>query len=303
MTPIAATLLFLAWLWPFPPVQVEGEPNDSAAQATPLARNRAGQPDFLTSRSADGVVQRARLEPGDVDYYSFAARAGDVLLVSIFERGRGAFADPVLAVAGPGDDEPVAFDDDGGPGFLPRLRVPIDRTGVWTIAVGGFGDEELDGGDHEQRFAYELVVAVAGGAGFRAEKDVRGGNDTAHRAEPLLVAPERAVVVSGRLEPGDVDRFLIPLPLRGVLTASLYDDAGGAFNDSRLQLRDLRGRLIAEDDDSGPGFLSNLALDGRPGRGPLVLVVSGFDPDPRDGRGHEQRFAYRLVVSAGKSRR
>jgi len=300
MMATSAILLFFAWLVPSG-FQVEREPNDRPAEATPLVATRGGLPDFLASRFADGVVERGRLEPGDVDYYSFAARAGDVLMASVFEAGGGAFADPVLAVAGPGDPEPSRVDDDGGPGFLSRANVPIDRTGVWTIAVAGFGDDELDGGDHEERFAYDLVVAVAAHPASIAERDMRGGNDSPRRAEPVPLLPQRAVVVTGTLVPGDADHFLIPLPPRTVLTASLYDDDGGAFNDSRLELRDLAGRLIAEDDDSGPGFLSNVALDPARVRGPVVIRVSGFDPFPADAQGHEQSFAYRLVVSARRA--
>jgi hypothetical protein len=308
MTPIGSLLLFLAWLAPFGPQHVEREPNDRPADATPLGGARGGQPDFLPGRFAHGWVQRGRLEPGDVDFYSLAARAGDLLIVSLHESGRGAFADPVLAVAGPGDDTPVARDDDSGPGFLPRMTVRIDRTGVWTIAVAGFGDEELDGGDHEERFDYDLVVAVAPEAISAAERDGRGGNDTLARAEPLPVPPARVVVVEGRLVPGDVDHFLVPVPPRSVITASLFDDAGGAFNDSILELRDLKGRLLARDDDGGPGFLSNVAWDAGTARGPVVVRVSGFDPRTNDHQGHDERFAYRLVVSvrpalAGPGRR
>jgi len=298
MTASAAVLLLFAWLAPPGLPQVEREPNDRPADATPLARTRAGLPDFLPGRFADGVVERGRLDPGDVDYYSFAVRAGDVLMASVFEAGRGAFADPMLALAGPGDAEPVVVDDDGGPGFLPRLTAAIDRTGVWTIAVAGFLDDALDGGDHEERFAYDLVVAVAAQPATIAERDVRGGNDSARRAELVPLPPQGAVVVTGTLTPGDADHFLVPLAPRSVLTASLYDDAGGAFNDSRLELRDLAGRLLVEDDDSGPGFLSNVALDSARLRGPVVVSVSGFDPSAA---GHEQSFAYRLVVSARRT--
>jgi hypothetical protein len=301
VTPITALLFFLAWLVPQGPQHREREPNDEPAAATPLARTRTGAPGFLTGRFADGWVEHGRLAPGDVDYSALAARAGDLLLVSVAEPGRGAFADPVLAVLGPGDTEPVVLDDDAGPNFLPRATVPIDRTGVWTIAVAGFGDEALDGDGHDERFAYDLVVAVAANAVAVAERDGRGGNDTRARAEPVPVWPGRATVIEGQLVPGDVDHFLLPLPPRTLLTASLFDDAAGAFNDSRLEVRDLAGRLIVEDDDAGPGFLSNVALAGVRVHGPVVVRVTGFDPDPDDDRGHEERFRYRLVVSARKT--
>jgi len=295
MTSLASILLLLG-LAPFGLAQIEREPNDRPADATLLARTRTGQPEFLVGRAADGVVERGHLDPGDVDYYAFAARAGDVLTVSLFESGRGAFADPVLAVMGPGDVEPVAIDDDAGPGFLPRLALPIDRTGVWTLAVTGFGDAEFDGGEHEERFAYDLVVAVAPDAVARRERNLRGGHGSAERAEPVAVPPERAVVVTGDLVPGEVDRFRVALSSQRLLTASLYDDAAGEFNDSRLELLDSRGRPFAQDDDSGPGFLSSLAAEGGQ-QGAAVVAVSGFDPHPEDALGHPERFRYRLVLS------
>lgn len=301
MTASAAFLLFLAWLVPAPFQHVEREPNDRPADATPLVKTRSGQPDFLANRFADGVVARGRLVPGDVDHFAFAARAGDVLMVSISERDRGAFADPVLGLAGPGDAAASPLDDDGGPGFLARSNILLDRTGIWTLAVAGFGDDELDGGDHEESFAYDLVVAVAARPPVLAEHDVRGGNDSLRGAQTVPLLPQRVAVIEGRLVPGDADHFLLPLPPHALLTASLYDDEGGAFHDSRLELRDLAGRLLAADDDSGPGFLSNLALDTGRVKGPVVVRVSGFDPFPADAIGHEEDFAYRLVVSARRS--
>ncbi len=297
MKPIAITLFLLAAL--LLPQPHEREPNDSPETASALLAKPGNQPDFVTSRHADGVVLHGRLVPGDVDYFRFLARAGDVVTISLFESERGGFHDPVLAVSGPGDSEPVAMDDDAGPGFLPRVAVPIDRTGTWTIAVGGFGDEDLDGGDHEQSFEYDLVVAVDAQPVRLREWDVRGGNDDARFAELLLALPGRSVVVSGELRPGDVDHFLLPVLPRAVVTASLYDDQQGEFNDSVLRMLDARGNLLAEDDDSGPGFLSNLGMP-IPFPGPLgfrVLSVTGFDPHPTDTLPHEERFRYRLAVS------
>jgi hypothetical protein len=297
MTPIATVVALLLAIFSPGSSQREREPNDRPADATPLARTPKGQPDFLTRSYTDGLVERGRLVPGDVDYYSFAARAGDVVLVSLFEPGRGSFADPVLGVAGPGDTKPGAIDDDGGPGFLPRLAVPIDRTGVWTIAVTGFGDETFDGDDHEASYDYDLVVGVATNVPSQAERDAGAGNDTVRRAELRLPTPGRVVVVTGELAPGDVDHFLLPASFT-VLTASLYDEAAGQFNDSHLRLLDRTGtKLLAVDDDSGPGFLSNLAFDRARATGAAVLAVTGFDPDPADDRGHRERFRYRLVVS------
>ena len=93
MTSLAVLLLLLLLgCGPFGSAQIEQEPNDRPADATALVRTQGGLPGFLDDSPSDGVVERGRLEPGDVDYYAFAGRAGDVLLVSLFERGRGALS-------------------------------------------------------------------------------------------------------------------------------------------------------------------------------------------------------------------
>jgi hypothetical protein len=111
------------------------------------------------------------------------------------------------------------------------------------------------------------------------------------------VSPGRAVVITWDLVPGDVDRFLIRRTPRDVLTASLYDEAAGEFHDSLLEVQDSRGRPVAVDDDSGPGFLSNLAIDTSHPHGPTIVAVTGFDPHPDDAVPHPENFRYRLVLS------
>lgn len=262
-----------------------GEPNDSAATATQLDPGDAG------------VVARGALTPGDVDWYALPLRAGEVLTVSLEEDGDGAFHDAVLGVFRPGEERPAAADDDGGPGFLPRLAVPVDVDGLWHVAVGGFGDAALDGGDHEERFAYRLVLGVVADPPLQVDPDEAGiGDDEASpQLEADLLARGVAVLV-GRLVPGDVDRFRLPLTDGAVLTASVFDDARGAFHDAVLRVDSEGGDRLAEDDDAGPGFLPNLVLrSGREGEG--VLSLTGFDDDPDDGLPHEQRFVYRLVLS------
>lgn len=300
MKPIYVTA-FLLLLAPLTARADESEPNDSLASATPLAATRTGAPDFLDGRGPAGAVAHGRLDPGDVDFFSFAARAGDLITASVVEPARGEFHDAVLAVFGPGDTEAVAQDDDGGPGFLPRLAVRADRTGTWTLAVAGFGDTELEGDDHEQRFDYRLVAAVTSDPGL-AESDLRGGNDAPSRPDLALLGragrgTRGAVIVTGDLARGDVDHFAVPVARGAVLTASLFDEASGERNDSQLRILDRRGRLLDENDDGGPGFLSNVVTDGEPLSPFVIVAVDGFDPDPGDAKPHEETFRYRLVVS------
>ena len=295
---VPAVLLTLLGGGLFAPHEVE--PNDAPDAATILAAGRRGAPGFIGSlRRGNGLVVRGRLEPGDVDWFAFAARAGDVVTLALEEPQRGELHDGVLAVFGPGDEAPAAVDDDGGPGFLPRLALPVDETGTWRVAVTGFGDTGFDGGDHEQRFAYRLVVAVATEPPRVVEEEHRRHPERPDRSflRQVRLLPRGAAVLTGELEPGDTDRFALVVPPRSRLTASVFDEEGGELNDSVLRLASHGGESLAADDDGGPGFLSNLAYaSGRRAR-PVVLELRGFDPDPEDARPHEEAFRYRLVVS------
>jgi hypothetical protein len=244
-------------------------------------------------------VVRGKLVPGEVDFHRFDLRADEVVTVSVRDPGQGEFADPLVGIFGPGDAEPVAVNDDGGPGFLSRLALRADRTGTWTVALTGFGDSDFDGSGHGESFAYQLLVAVVADPARHEEADRRG----AGWAEPLFPGarrflPWRAAVVTGSLEPGDVDRFSVHLRHGAVLTASLFDEAAGEFNDSVLRLVGADGRRLAENDDGGPGFLSNLAVRAlKHGRGRFLVEITGFDPDASDGTPHPESFDYQLVIS------
>jgi hypothetical protein len=264
-----------------------------------LAASPAATHPFLSERSGrSGVVLHGRLSPGDVDRFSFRLRAGEILSASLLDGEDGEFHDPVLGVFGPGDSTPAARSDDGGPGFLPRLALRADRDGLWTVAVTGFGDADFDGSGHEERLRYRLVVAAQGDPPQRSEHE---GNDTAQDADRVRLV-FGAAAISGRIERGDVDVFEVWLLGRSTLTASVYDAESGAFHDAVLRLRDRSGALLAENDDGGPGFLSNLSFEPpRGSRGfrpfPVYLELSGFDPDPKDDRPHPEDFRYEFVVS------
>lgn len=301
-------LLAASWLG-FSGLPLDREPNDTIETAHPVVRTHRGMPGLLAERRAGpAVVIPGRLTPGDVDFFRFGVRAGQVLTVAVEEPGRGAFADPLVGVFGPGSDAPVATNDDGGPGFLSRLSLVAEHTGTWTVGVTGFGDDDFDGEGHAETLDYRLVISVVRDPAWHDEGERGGRNDTARGAKwlfPRLFPPGffgRAAVVSGSLEPGDVDQFRVLLLHGTELSASLFDLEGGRFNDAVVRVE--RGvAVLAEDDDAGPGFLANLAFR-APLRGLRAyrVVVTGFDPDPKDDDPHREDFAYQLVLSVARPR-
>lgn len=268
----------------------EREPNDLRSEATTL-----DVPGYFER----GVLAVGRLAPGDVDHFSFEAHAGDVLTLALRDDGQGEVADAVVAVYGPAGDEPLAFVDDVGRSLSPRLSVPVATSGLHTIAVSGFGDSLLDGGGHRERFAYRLAVTRSHEL---VEYDRRGRNDDPrwpslqllHRAQ---LRPRGVAAVAGSLTPGDVDHYLVPLVPHAVVTATIYDDADGEFNDPVLVLMDRDQEVLARDDDAGPGRLPRIVYRAGDAPGVALLAVDGYDADGDPSTPHEEDFDYRLVVS------
>ena len=243
-----------------------------------------------------GVVIAGTLAPAAVTRHGVRLREGELLTVSLQDADGGELADPLLGVFAPSDPgEPVAADDDGGPGFLPRLALRAAESGLFTIAVSGFGDDDFDGSGHREQVAYRLVVAIESDPALLVEGE---------RGRPLDTLPLRrgAALVSGSLTPGDVDAFELSLDAGASLTASIFEPDGGEFHDPVLRLVDDAGRVLAANDDGGPGFLANLAFEtpatGR-ARRPVTLrvEVDGFDPDGEGPLAHAEDFSYQLVIS------
>jgi len=119
--------------------------NDVPAAAQPLP-------------AAESVVA-AEIVPGDDDFFSVQAAAGDLLTAGVFEPGAGERRDLVLRFLRYG--LPVDASDDGGPGFLPNLarRVGPGEAGPWQVQVAGF---PKNGARHRETGRYQLVVVSAG---------------------------------------------------------------------------------------------------------------------------------------------
>jgi hypothetical protein len=266
----------------------------------------AGSHDRERSGWRGGVIAGA-LAPGEVRRHRFFVRDGELLTASLRDKQGGEFHDPLLGVFAPSSaTQPVAADDDGGPGFLPRLAVRAEESGWFTVAVTGFGDADFDGAGHSEKLRYRLVVAIEADPPRIVERESRwrrhGGD-----ADTLRLR-QGATLVTGRLTPGDADAFELWLDPEATLTASVFESGRGEFHDPVLRLYDERGRLLAENDDGGPGFLANLAFeakrDRRSGRPiPVRIELSGFDPDAAGAAAHVESFPYQLVISIDNARR
>jgi hypothetical protein len=280
----------------------EIEPNDQPADATPISAPGSFLSDELESAA---VEVRGALMPGDVDRFRFGLHAGELLLVSVVESGAGESNDPILTLSDP-NGTPLVRDDDGGPRFLSQLIVRAESSGDFSLAVTGFADEVFETDYHEQDFEYRLVIAVASDLPRLVESDpgapLPGTNNTPATADriPTGAVPEDAsgaVVVRGRLEPGDVDHFDVPVAEGALLSVAVLEPESGEFHDPVLRLLDSSGREVADSDDDGRGFLSTVIK----GVGPpdtWTISVLGFGDDFYDGSGHREDFTYELVISA-----
>ncbi len=247
---------------------------------------------LLPAGAGRAATRSGALRPGDVDTFAVWAPAGSLLAIAVRTEDDGELDDPILGIRGPRDDVFRVLSDDGGPGFLPRASVPVERSGIWRVAVSGFGDDAFEGA-HEERLWYQVEFALIPRPGRVWEGEPY--NDTPGRA-PILHArgPSRSTaIVTGRLTPGDTDYFRVPGAR--VVAASLYDGEGGEFNDSVLRLQ-VRGEERVRNDDGGPIFLSNLRTT-TGGCAWSVVSVEGYDPDPSDETLHREDFVYHLVVT------
>lgn len=98
---------------------IEAEPNDAVAQATAGAAPGA----------LNGVIEKA----GDIDFFKFTAKQGQVFDVRCFARGIRSPLDPVMVIYNAGGGGIASNDDNGGPDAYIRFSVPAD--GDYLVSV------------------------------------------------------------------------------------------------------------------------------------------------------------------------
>jgi hypothetical protein len=114
-------------------------------------------------------------------------------------------------------------------------------------------------------------------------------------------------LVRGTLASLDVDRFGLALPAGAGVAASLFqlDPAtgaplfgGGSLDDTRLGLFAGGATPVAENDDGGPGFFSNLLRTPAGSPSAVQLAVTGFRDAGFTGAHPEGPFDYVLVAAS-----
>jgi hypothetical protein len=93
---------------------------------------------------------------GDVDFFRFTARAGDIITAEIIA-GR---IDTMMGLFNRATGEQLAFDDDSGPGFLSRIVFTAPADGEYAVAVAAYPDDEFSG-EGTETGRYVLNVALS----------------------------------------------------------------------------------------------------------------------------------------------
>jgi Bacterial pre-peptidase C-terminal domain/Matrixin len=117
------------------------EPNNTLARA-----RRIELPFNSTSITRFTEIGRV----GDVDYFRFTAKAGDVITAEILSSQM----DTVMALYDRATGELLASDDDGGPGLLSRIVFTVPADGEYAVAIAA-----LSGQPTPETGRYVLSVA------------------------------------------------------------------------------------------------------------------------------------------------
>lgn len=162
--------------------------NDDDAAAQPL--------------TGGGAVVTGDLVPGDRDVYALPVAEGDVVTVSVFDAADGEFSDSLLRVRRAGVE--LARDDDAGPGRLSNLvrRAGPGEGGTWHVEVTGLPMRAP--APHQERFDYQLVVAIEADTGDTRICDANGDGAVDRRDLDAIFAA-RGTPATGPADPRDAD--------------------------------------------------------------------------------------------------
>ena len=235
------------------PLGAEAEPNDTAAQASPI--------------QGDMRIRASLLPAGDVDYYRFEAHAGDRVFASTITAGNmTAPADTNLTLFEADGATPIEEDDNGGSLFrsassIAGAQIPSD--GIYFLKV------EDARGAAALVASYDLYLALRSGPSAEETEP----NDLVAEADPLVNGEVRGVHEPGA---GAKDWFAVNLQAGDTVFLSLDLDPernGGSF-DGRLGLG-LAGdtnkaeTILTVDDPQGE------APDSTPSEGLAMTVSKG----------------------------
>ncbi len=210
--------------------------------------------DSATSVAAPSVTSGVLEVEGDVDYFAFTAEAGAEFVFSV---ALGSLEDSTLTLYDTDGSTSLLYDDDGGDGRASRIEWTAPSSGVYYLAVRGFGDTHAGG--------YILDVEA---------EAVVGGDDHGNSfqtATSVTIPSTTGGVLEGV---DDVDYFAITA-VKGVLyrLSTTLD----SLEDSTLTLYDADGSTELDFDDDGGGDLASAILWQAPAGGVHYAAVRSFD--------------------------
>lgn len=253
---------------PCPP-QLEQEPNETAATASPFT-----PPDPTYGMFAG--IRGAIAAPGDVDWYSFSAPAGARLWLSV-DTGVAAAGDrdSIVAVFGPDGTSLLELDDDDGTGNGRNSTIEsLDASVIAGLVLPSAGTyyarvQAANPGASIDR--YVLMVAVTS---LAPQLEVEP-NDTPP-GQPLYAAP----VLGSLASAADVDWYMANVLDFGIPFAVVDADPERDGTTANLVLRfdNLVPLETITTDSSGLGSPGNPAAEGFALNGLGYVQVSGSGP-------------------------
>jgi hypothetical protein len=242
--------------------------------ATVLPPDEVGNDASTRARVGAGAPVNGSLDyGGDVDWYRFSARTGQMYTITLAgtQGAANALADPLLRVLDSRGTE-IASNDDSEGSLNSSLNFIPSRGGDVFVAAQGYGDQGTG--------AYTLTIAAA----TLPPDDARADNGTRGHVEI-------GGNTHGALDyPGDHDWYRVRLEQGQSYRFALNGGGDHALGDPLLRLRDSHGEEVAMDDDGGAGFNSYLEFT-APSTGAYYLDAQAFDQSAIGG--------YTLAAAAG----
>lgn len=250
----------------------ETEPNNTAAEATPVALGDV----------ATGTID----PPDDIDYFAITLTAGTVLDLDVDANQVGSPLDPVIGLFDTDGVTLLASNDDFD-GLDSRLTYSIPADGQYYVAIIDYG------GSGGPNYTYSLSFGTL-------EPDEIEPNDTPGDATVIALAQQATAVVSPAT---DVDYFALDLPGSGQLdvellltttyfygTATVYDVDGttvlasgdiSSFPAVRVYVAAAGRYYVAIRDGAGAGgtgglYLLTVRLRPTGPGDPTTLFATGF---------------------------
>ncbi|MBS0384273.1 MAG: PPC domain-containing protein, partial [Proteobacteria bacterium] len=242
--------------------------------ATALPPDTVGNDASTRAHISAGAPVNGTLDyGGDVDWYRFSARAGQMYAITLAgaQGAANPLADPLLRVLDARGVE-IASNDDSEGSLNSSLNFIPSRSGDVFVSAQSYGDQGVG--------AYTLNIAAT----TLPPDDASADSGTRGRVDV-------GASVNGALDyPGDHDWYRVRLEQGQSYRFSLNGSGAHALGDPLLRIRDARGQELAMDDDSGEGYNSYLEFI-APTTGVYYLEAQAYDQSAVGG--------YTLAAAAG----